>query len=193
MMDWVNGIVEHAAGLGVPVFLVLYLLANMLPVPSWPFTVAAGAWFGFSRGVALAIAMNFAGSVCAFLLSRYVFKSGVQKMLARRPKLKAVDSALREGGWKAVWLLQMSPAVPFGLQNYFLGASKVTTRSYLMGSAISGLPSAMIYVGIGAGARFVTTLDSRWKWAGLGVGILGTVVLSIWMSRIIKSRLARAA
>jgi uncharacterized membrane protein YdjX (TVP38/TMEM64 family) len=193
MMDWLNGLVEHATSLGVPVFLVLYLLANMLPVPSWPFTVAAGAWFGFTRGVLLALAMNFAGSVCAFLLSRYVFKGSVQKLLTRHPKLKAVDSAMREGGWRAVWLLQMSPAVPFGLQNYFLGASKVRTRSYLTGTAISGLPSAVVYVGIGAGARFVTTLDSGWKWAGLAAGILATVVLSVWMSRIIKRRLARPA
>jgi uncharacterized membrane protein YdjX (TVP38/TMEM64 family) len=192
-MDWANGIVEHVTHLGVPVFLLLYLIVNMVPMPSWPFTVAAGAWFGFVRGVALALAMNFAGSVCAFLLSRYVLKGSVQKLVTRHPKLKAVDSAMREGGWKAVWLLQMSPAVPFGLQNYFLGASKVTMRSYLIGTAISGLPSAVIYVGIGAGARFVTTLDSRWKWAGLGAGILATVVLSYWMSRIIKRRLAAPA
>jgi len=192
-MEWANGIVEQVTDLGVPAFLVACLLANMLPVPSWPFTVAAGAWFGFARGVALALAMNFAGSVCAFLLSRYVFKGSVQKLVTRHPKLKAVDSAMREGGWKAVWLLQMSPAVPFGLQNYFLGASKVTLRSYLRGTAISGLPSAVMYVGIGAGARFVTALDSRWKWAGLAAGILATAILSYWMSRIIKRRLARAA
>lgn len=192
-MEWMNGIVEHVTDLGVPVFLVAYLLANMLPMPSWPFTVAAGAWFGFARGVALALAMNFAGSVCAFFLSRYVLKGSVQNLLKRHPKLKAVDSAMREGGWKAVWLLQMSPAVPFGLQNYFLGASKVTTRSYLAGTAISGLPFAMVYVGLGAGARFVTTLDSGWKWAGLGAGILSTLGLSCWLSRIIKRRLLRTA
>src|SRR4051812_24016907 len=99
-MDWANGIVEHVTHLGVPVFLLLYLIVNMVPMPSWPFTVAAGAWFGFVRGVALALAMNFAGSVCAFLLSRYVLKGSVQKLVTRHPKLKAVDSAMREGGWK---------------------------------------------------------------------------------------------
>lgn len=189
MIDWMQGIADHIAGIGVPLFLVFWLLVNMLPVPSWPFTVAAGALFGFGKGVALALAVSFLGSVGAFLLSRYVLRHEVQKIVERHPKLTAVDEAIREGGWKAVALMQMSPAVPFGLQNYFLGASKVKLGSYLRGTAICGIPSSIAYVGLGAGSRMIASLDSGAKWVGLAAGLAATVALSVWIGRLARRRL----
>jgi len=191
-MEWLQGLAEHATQYGVVAFVLLYLLVATLPVPRWPLTVAAGAAFGFVKGVALALVVSFLGAVCAFLVSRYLMRASVQKMIERRPKLKAVDQALRDGGWKAVALLQMSPAVPFGLQNYFLGASRVKMRAYLIGTAITGLPSTLIYVGAGAGGRMLGSFDSGLKWVGLGVGLAVTIALSWWISRLAKRRLAAA-
>ena len=191
-MEWLQGLAEHATQYGVVAFVLLYLLVATLPVPRWPLTVAAGAAFGFVKGVALALVVSFLGAVCAFLVSRYLMRASVQKMIERRPKLKAVDQALRDGGWRAVALLQMSPAVPFGLQNYFLGASRVKLRGYLIGTAITGLPSTLIYVGAGAGGRMLGSFDSGLKWVGLGVGLAVTIALSWWISRLAKRRLAAA-
>jgi len=191
-MEWLQGLAEHATQYGVVAFVLLYLLVATLPVPRWPLTVAAGAAFGFVKGVALALVVSFLGAVCAFLVSRYLMRASVQKMIERRPKLKAVDQALRDGGWRAVALLQMSPAVPFGLQNYFLGASRVKMRAYLIGTAITGLPSTLIYVGAGAGGRMLGSFDSGLKWVGLGVGLAVTIALSWWISRLAKRRLAAA-
>ena len=189
MVEWMQGFAQHIAGIGVPLFLVLWLLASLLPVPRWPFTVAGGALFGFGKGLALALVISFLGSVGAFMLSRYVLRREVQKIIERHPKLTAVDEAMREGGWKAVALLQISPAVPFGVQNYFLGASKVKLGSYLRGTVICGIPSATIYVGIGAGSRMIANLDSGAKWAGLAAGLAATVALSVWISGLARRRL----
>ena len=86
-----------------------------------------------------------------------------------------------------------SIALSFGLQNYFLGASRVKLRQYMIGTAITGLPSTLIYVGIGAGSRFVSGFDSRMKWAGLAVGIAVTIAFSVWINRMAKKRLSRGA
>lgn len=188
-MEWAGDIVDFLAEFGVPIFVALFFLVKVLPVPSWPFSVAAGALFGFARGSALTVVIVLAGSTCAFLISRYLLKGRVQKAIRRHKTLKAVDNAMREGGWKAVWLLQMSPAIPFGLQNYFLGASKVSLRAYLEGTVVAAVPAALIFVGMGAGARFITTLDEKWKWAGVAAGIVATVVLSLWMRRMAKKKL----
>lgn len=192
-MEWLQHLSEHVTQYGVAAFVLLYLVVATLPVPRWPLTVAAGAAFGFVKGVALALVVSFVGAAGAFLASRYLLRQGVQKMVKRRPKLKAVDEALREGGWKAVALLQMSPAVPFGLQNYFLGASKVKLRAYLIGTAITGLPSTLIYVGAGAGGRRLHGMDSGMKWLGLAAGIAVTIAFSLWISRLAKRRLAAAS
>ena len=191
-MEWLQGIAEHVQAFGLPVFLVLYLLAVMLPIPAWPLTVAAGAMFGVAKGFCLALAMSFLGSVGAFLVGRYLLRRPVQNLLTRHPKLKAVDGAMRDGGWKAVWLLQMSPAVPFGIQNYFLGASKVDKRSYLAGTSISGLPSSLAYVSIGAGARWIVGIEGTMRWFALAGGLLVTIGLSVWIGHVARRRLQRS-
>ena len=78
--------------------------------------------------------------------------------------------------------------MPFGLQNYFLGASKVRLGSYLRGTVICGIPSATIYVGIGAGSRMIGNLDNGAKWAE-AAGLAATVALSVWISRLARRRL----
>ena len=189
-MEWLQAFSDRATEYGVLAFVLLYLVAATLPIPRWPLTVAAGAMFGFVGGVAVALIVSFLGAASAFFISRYLLRHSVEKLIARRPKLKAVDDAMREGGWKAVALLQMSPAVPFGLQNYFLGASKVKLRSYLIGTACTGLPSTLIYVGAGAGGRMLGSFDSGLKWLGLAAGLAVTIGLSMWISRLAKRRLA---
>ena len=193
MIEWLQGLSENVTSHGIIAFVLLYLVIATLPLPRWPLTVAAGAAFGFVKGVVISLMVAFVGASLAFLASRYLIRHGVQRIMERRPKLKAVDGAIRDGGWRAVALLQMSPAVPFGLQNYFLGATRVKLRDYLIGTAITGLPSTLIYVGAGAGGRLVGSFDGRLKWLGLVVGLAFTVGLSVWINRMAKKRLARGA
>ena len=189
-MEWLTQFSEHALQYGMAAFVLMYFIAAMLPIPRWPLTVAAGAAFGFVKGMVLALCVSFGGSVGAFLISRYLLRQSVQKIIERRPKLKAVDGAMREGGWKAVALLQMSPAVPLGLQNYFLGASKVKMRAYLLGTAITGIPSTAAYVGAGAGGRLVSAMEGNAKWLAIAIGVAVTIALTVWINRLAKRRLA---
>ena len=189
-MEWLAEFSEHALSYGVAAFVVVYFLFVMLPLPRWPLTVAAGAAFGLWKGLALALVLGFAGSVGSFLISRYLLRHSLEKIIERRPKLRAVNEAMREGGWKAVALLQMSPAVPFGLQNYFLGASKVRLSSYLRGTVITGLPSTFLYVAAGAGGRVVSSLEGGMKWFAIAAGLAVTIALTVWINRLAKKRLA---
>jgi uncharacterized membrane protein YdjX (TVP38/TMEM64 family) len=191
-VEWLTEFSEHALSYGVAAFVVVYFFAVMLPLPRWPLTVAAGAAFGLTKGLALALALGFAGSVGSFLVSRYLLRHSLQKIIEKHPKLKAVDDAMREGGWKAVALLQMSPAVPFGLQNYFLGASQVRLSSYIRGTAITGLPSTFAYVAAGAGGRFVGGFEGGMKWLAIAAGLAVTIALTVWFNRLAKKRLGGA-
>jgi uncharacterized membrane protein YdjX (TVP38/TMEM64 family) len=192
-VEWLKEFSQQALSYGVPAFIAVYFLFVMLPLPRWPLTVAAGAAFGLWNGLVLALAVGFAGSVGSFLISRYLLRHGIEKIIERRPKLKAVDEAIRDGGWKAVALLQMSPAVPFGLQNYFLGASKVRLSSYLRGTVITGLPSTFLYVAAGAGGRIVGGFEGNTKWIAIAAGLAVTIALTVWINRLAKKRLSRAA
>src|SRR6187401_172912 len=80
-MEWLQDLSDSATQYGALAFLLLYLVVATLPMPRWPLTVAAGAAFGFVKGVAIALIVSFLGASCAFLASRYLFRQGVQKMI----------------------------------------------------------------------------------------------------------------
>ena len=50
-MEWLQSLASHVAYLGLPAFVVLMLVLYVLPVPTWPLTIAAGALFGFWEGL----------------------------------------------------------------------------------------------------------------------------------------------
>ena len=74
-------------------------------------------------------------------------------------KFKAIDAAVREGGWKIVAMLRLSPAVPFTLQNYLLGVTGVAFVPYVVASWAAMLPGTLLYVYLGGGGG-----QSRGRW-----------------------------
>jgi len=192
-MEWLQGLDAHVAGLGMPAFVLLLLVLYVLPIPSWPLTIAAGALFGFGEGFALVGTTAYAGSIAAFEIARHVLRRRVKDVEKKHPRVKALEESMREGGWKAVALMQLSPAMPFGLQNYFLGASSVRTRDYLAGTALGVLPKTVVAVLAGASGRRIAALQGPTRWAILAAGLVATIVLTQWMARLAKRRLGRRA
>jgi uncharacterized membrane protein YdjX (TVP38/TMEM64 family) len=190
-MEALQSLAGHVAHMGLPLFVAIYLLASMLPVPTWPLTVGAGAVLGFGEGLVLVLLTSSGGSIAAFLLARYALRRPVRKIVDEHPRVRSIDRALADGGWRAVALLQMSPAMPFGVQNYVLGASRVRLGPYVAGTVIGILPSATMYVLAGASGRRIANLSGPAKWALLAAGVVATFAFTAWMARLAKRRLAQ--
>ena len=188
-MEWMQWITAHVDSLGMPAFVALLLVLYVLPVPSWPLTIAAGALFGFTEGLAIVASVAYVGSLVAFEIARHALRRPVNDVADKHPRVKALEESMREGGWKAVALLQLSPAMPLGLQNYFLGASTVHTRDYLLGTALGLGPKTVVAVLAGASGRRIAGLHGPMRWTVLAAGIAATIVLTQWMARLAKRRL----
>ena len=50
------------------------------------------------------------------------------------PKFKAVDQAIETEGWKIVFLIRLSPVLPFNVMNYALGLTGVKFWHYAIAS-----------------------------------------------------------
>jgi len=123
------GIVARIHGLGpaAPLaFMVVYALAVVLLIPASLLTVAAGAVFGFLRGALFALAGATLGSTLAFLLGRHAFRRVVARRLATMPRMAAVERAVSAEGRRIVFLLRLSPLVPFNFLNYALGLTTIS-------------------------------------------------------------------
>ena len=77
--------------------------------------------------------------------------------------------------------------------NYALGLTRVSLRDYLLASWIGMMPGTVMYVylgslaNVGAGHRERTTSE----WILYGVGLLATIVVTVFVTRLAKKALAK--
>ncbi|MBA2671525.1 MAG: VTT domain-containing protein [Gemmatimonadetes bacterium] len=153
--------VESQGVWGPLIFIAGYVLATVSAIPGSILTLAAGAIFGIVPGVAYVFVGAGTGSALAFLIARYLARPAVERRLAANPRFAQIDGAVGREGRKIVFLLPISPVLPFNALNYALGVTKVRFRDYLLGS-FGMLPGTLLYVY--SGRRVI------WRhWPGGGV------------------------
>ena len=180
-------------------FVAVYLVATVAFVPGSLLTLAAGAMFGLVAGTSYAFAGATLGSVSAFLIARYAARDLVERRLQESPRFAALDGALEHEGKKIVFLLRLSPLVPFNLLNYALGVSSVRFSDYLIGAA-GMLPGTLLYVYYGKAVGDVAALASGTAPAHgvayylvLGAGLAATLGVTAIITRAARRALAEAS
>lgn len=173
-------------------FVAGYSIAPVILAPAFLLTIAAGAIFGFVKGVIYVMIGATIGATLAFLTGRYLARQFVEGLLRREPRLQIIDRAVERHGFRLVALLRMSPAVPFVLLNYALGLSRVKLVDYVAAS-VGMLPVVAMYVYTGKVAGDLATLASGTAqprgalyYAMIGLGFVSTVAVTIYVTRIAR-------
>lgn len=156
MRDWAQSL-----GPWFPLaFLIIHIVATVVPIPRTAFTLAAGLLFGPLLGVSIAVVASTVSAMIAMLLVRAV---GLRlNRLVRHRSIETVEDRLRHRGWLAIVSLRLIPAVPFSALNYAAGASTVRVLPYalatlagllpgtaavvILGDALAGHPSSLLYL-----------------------------------------------
>ncbi len=188
--DWVetfNGWVESKGPWGCVIFILAYAAATVCFFPGSLMTIGAGLAFGLWRGFAVVSAGATLGAALAFLVARYFIRGRVEKAAKNNPKFSAIDEAIGKEGWKMVALLRLSPLLPFNLSNYLYGVTKIGFWPYLAASWVGMLPGTFLYVYLGAAGKEASDGGGGpWKWVLFGAGLVATVFVTIWISRLAK-------
>ena len=192
---------EWVKGLGVwgPVaFIAGYVVAAVLFIPGSLLTLAGGAIFGLTKGVMIVFLAAVLGSSAAFLVSRYVARSSIERRLAGNARFAAMDRAVGAQGRKIVFLLRLSPVFPFTLLNYGLGLTNVRFVDYVVAS-IGMLPGTLLYVYYGKVIGDVAALAGGTAmekgpadYAILILGLAATIVVTTIVTRIARRALSDA-
>lgn len=188
-----------ALGVWGPVaFIGAYALACVAFVPASLLTLAAGALFGVVRGTIFVLIGATLGALGAFLIARYVARDWVSARVAKDARFAAIDAAIAEQGRKVVFLLRLSPVIPFNVLNYALGLTKVRVGDFVLASA-GMLPGTVLYVYSGklasvvAGASSATTPPKGPAfYAVLGLGLAATAAVTVLVTRVANKALASA-
>ncbi len=192
---WVNSL-----GSFKPIaFISIYNIATILFVPGIILTMSGGVLFGAVWGsIYVAIAATL-GAIGAFLIGRYLCRKMFVRMIQGHPKFIAIDRAVAEDGFKIVLLTRLSPILPFNLLNYTFGITQVSLRDYSLGS-IGIIPGTIMYVYLGDLIGDLAMLSQPnlsvspeteiLQWIIRGVGLIATVVMSIYLARLAKKALS---
>lgn len=193
------GWVERQGSRGPVVFVLGYALAAVAFIPGSILTIAAGAIFGLARGTALAFGGAVLGATAAFLVSRYLARPMVERRFQADPRVRSIDRAVEERGLRLVFLLRLSPVLPFNALNYVLGITRVRLRDYVLGS-LGMLPATLLYVWTGklagdvaAAAGGAAPPRGAAYWATLGVGLAATVAVTVMVTRMARTALKGVA
>jgi uncharacterized membrane protein YdjX (TVP38/TMEM64 family) len=196
VQDLLKQALEWVAQLGLwgPVlFIALYVVATVFFVPGSVLTLGAGAVFGVVWGSIYVSVAATLGATCAFLVGRYLARDAIARKIEGNERFTAIDRAVANDGWKIVGLTRLSPVFPFTLLNYAFGITRVKLGHYVLASWIGMMPGTVMFVYLGSLAKAASGERTRTtgEWALYGVGLLATVVVSIFVTRIAKQALAK--
>ncbi len=194
LVAWVQ-----ARGVLAPfVYGALYACAVPMLVPGSVMTLAAGALFGLWPGVPVVFCGALAGSSLAFLVSRYFARPWFTAWAAAHPRYEAVDRAVASDGVRIVFLLRLTPLIPFTVLNYLLGVTRIRWRDMALASP-GMLPGTVLYVyyghvigdvaAIAAGARPPRTAA---QYAWLAAGLVAAALVAWHVSVVARRALAAA-
>jgi uncharacterized membrane protein YdjX (TVP38/TMEM64 family) len=174
-------------------FIAAYVLAAVLFIPGSVLTLGAGALFGLAWGSVFVSVGATLGATCAFLVGRYLAREVIARKIEGNEKFAAIDQAVADEGWKIVLLTRLSPIFPFTLLNYAFGLTRVKLSHYVVASWIGMMPGTILYVylgslaHVGVGPRHRTTSE----WILYGVGLLATIVVAVFVTRLARKSLAQ--
>jgi len=184
--------VESLGPWGPVIFIAIYVIATVLFVPGSALTLGAGAIFGIAMGsVLVSIASTLAAAI-SFLIGRYAARGWVASKVENNDTFKSIFKAVETDGWKLVALTRLSPVFPFALLNYAYGLTPVKFWHYLLASWIAMMPATVMYVYLGSIARAGAETQQRTpaEWTMYGVGLIATIAVTIFITRIAKKTLA---
>lgn len=200
MNDFIERVVLTVAELGpwgAVLFIVAYIVASVTLAPAFLLTFAAGAVFGLVRGTILVYVGAVLGSSAVFAIASPLAHSRLLRRLDRDPRVAAVRSAVVGQGTWVMFLLRLSPVVPFVLLNYALALSGVRYRDFLAAS-VGMLPAIVMYVYYGKVVGDVAKLAAGVApprgpayYALLVVGLVATIMATTTVTRAARKSMKR--
>jgi uncharacterized membrane protein YdjX (TVP38/TMEM64 family) len=199
-MDWLAPAVLRLTQVGpwAPIlFTLIYIVAAVTLAPAFFLTVAAGAMFGVWRGsVIVFVAASLGASVVYVLGSRLARLSWMQRV-TRDPRVAAVQAAIRSESLWIMFLLRLSPLVPYNILNYALALSGVRYVDFLV-ALIGMIPAIIMYTYYGKVVGDVAALAAGVSpprgpeyYALLVVGLIAIIASTTMITRAARRAMDR--
>ena len=202
IQDWLTAFNDWVASLGTAglvVYGLFYIVATVLFLPGSLITLGSGFLFGVVWGTVMVSISATIGASLAFLVARYLARGWVEEKAKGSERFQAVDRAIGQQGGKIVFLLRLSPALPFNLSNYLYGLTGVQFWPYVLATWVGTFPGTVMYVYLGAVSKAGLAAATGSEGTPMAqqvlfaVGLIATVVVTVFVTRVAQKALAETA
>ena len=127
-------------------------------LPASVMAMAGGLAFGPFWGMMAALTGATLRACSQYVMARLLGREAVSRFLKGR--MASLDQRIGQRGFKTVLLIRLIPNVPYDLQNYALGFSKVRFGPYAIATPLGIIPGTIAFVYLG---HSLTDLTQLWK------------------------------
>ncbi|WP_026478628.1 TVP38/TMEM64 family protein [Alkaliphilus transvaalensis] len=137
---------KQLGSIGVVLYIIAFVLATLMFLPSLPFVILGGITYGTLKGIIYASIGDLGGAIIAFIMARYIMRQRVEKKLKRNKRFHEINKGVRQEGWRILILTRMVPIIPHCLQNYAYGLTSISFKTYSLTSLLCIVPPIAVWV-----------------------------------------------
>jgi len=204
VQQWLRSFNDWVGQMGVAgmfIFIAVYAVGTVLLAPGSVLTIGAGFAFGLWKGFLAVSAGATLGASLSFLVARFIARDRIEAIAKQNERFQRLDKAIGKQGAKLIFLLRLSPVIPFNLSNYFYGLTGVKFWLYVVASWIGMMPGTFLYVYIGAAGKAAVSaaaggeaVKHGWQyWTFLSIGLVATIIVTVWVTKIARDALKKTA
>lgn len=151
---WLNSV-----GIWAPIiYILLYVVATVLILPSTALNLTGGAIFGPVLGTIWTSLAAIIAAIVSFTFTRTIGREAVAKRLAG--KWQAMDAEVRRAGLFYMFAIRLVAVMPYGLVNFTAGLTSVSFKDYVIGTSLGTVPGVLPFVLLGSyGLKAFSTGD----------------------------------
>jgi uncharacterized membrane protein YdjX (TVP38/TMEM64 family) len=169
-------IAEFIAGFGpwsLAAYAVMYIISSPVPFLAPVLSTVGGLLFGAILGTVYTVVIATVSAFVPFFLARRLGREWVEsKLRGRRLDEIYQQSGSSQGLW-FVLLMRAIPILPWEVQNYVAGLTKVSVLAFLLGTMIGIIPGTFSLVFLGAS---VTAPDPWQRYAAIALKVVTALV-----------------
>ncbi len=168
------------------IWIALYLGAVFVPYAASVMTIAAGLAFGTVPGLLMAYFTTIFASLIPFSVSRRLGRKWVESRVGNT-RVQRYVNLINRHAFLVFFYLRLLPSLPYELQNYVAGVTRITRTQFFLASVLGNGPVLLVMVFLGSS---LTEPGSAQFW--IAAGLYSIVLLTPLVLLLIRKRTGRS-
>lgn len=145
--DKIESFIKSLGIWGPIAYMVFYVVRPLILFPAGLLTAIGGAVFGPLFGTIYTVIGATGCALWEFLVARYVGRDWIKKKIGHH--IQKIDTHMDKHGIKTLLLIRLIPNLPYDVQNYGLGLTKIGFGSYTVGTFFGIMPGTFAFCYLG--------------------------------------------